>query len=367
MIDDFASKLADVITDYSTEVKSGEFVVIIGNVAATPLVEALYTTVMRRGANPSVHMVLPGTFELRLMLAEDAQLDFVDPIRTLIYEEADVILQIDSPSNTRALASSDPAKVRRFQRAMRPLVETQLRRMGDKSLRWCLMPWPSDGAAQQADMGTHAYTEFLYRACGLDREDPVQHWAGLREQQHELVSFLNEKKHMAVRGPGIDLSFSIKGRMWVNAHGKVNFPDGEIFTGPVEDSVNGTVSFNLPNLAEGREVDGVSLTFRDGRVVQARAKKGEAFLLSQLDMDEGARRLGEFAIGNNWGIDRVTGSTLLDEKMGGTIHMALGASLPDTGGANESRLHWDMVHDMKDGGEILVDGEPFYRGGRFLR
>ena len=366
MLHDFAPKLANLITGYSTQVSPGDFVVIISNTEAAPLVEALYEAVVMRGANPSVQLVLPSLSELLYKLADGEQLDFLDPIMKLVIEKADVILQIESPSNMKSLASSDPAKMARRQQANRTLLETQIRRIGDKSLRWCLMPWPTPAAAQQSDMGFYAYREFLYRACALDTDNPIAYWESIRDQQQRLVSYLADKEQMVVTGPGIDLSFSIKGRTWVSCHGTLNFPDGEFFTGPVEDSVNGTVAFNMPSITYGREVNGVALTFRDGCVVDASAQKGEAFLLSQLDLDEGARRIGEFAIGNNWGIDRVTGSTLLDEKIGGTIHMALGASLPDTNAVNESKLHWDMVHDMKEGGEIHVDGQPFYRNGKFL-
>lgn len=363
---DFASKLAEVVTEYSTAVGQGDFVVIIGSSAAAPLIEALYAAVLRRGGNPHVEVGLPGLGELRLQLASDDQLDFMDPIRKLVIEEADVILQIDAPTNTKALASADPQKMARWQRAMAPLVPIQLRRMTDRSLRWCFMPWPTGAAAQQTEMGIHAYTDFLYEACALQEEDPIAHWQSVKERQSRLVDFLQERSRVEVRGPGIELSFEYEGRKWVSAHGEANFPDGEIFTGPLETSVNGSIAFNMPTVLYGRETSGVSLTFEDGVVVKASASKGDDFLQSQLTLDEGARRMGEFAIGTNWGVDRITGSTLLDEKIGGTVHMALGASIPETGGKNESTLHWDMVHDMKEGGEIYVDGELFYREGRFV-
>jgi aminopeptidase len=226
VINDYAAKLATVITDYSTKVSDGDFVVIIGNMESIPLVEALFEAVMKRGGHPSVTLRASGISELFYTLAADDQLDFLDPIAKLVIEDADVILQIAAPTNTKSLASSDPGKMAHHQQTMKPLMETQLRRMGDNSLRWCLMPWPTEGAAQQADMGIHAYTEFLYKACGLDRDNPAQYWQTLRDQQLRLVSTLNEKEHMVVRGPGIDLSFSIKGRTWVSCHGNVNFPDG---------------------------------------------------------------------------------------------------------------------------------------------
>lgn len=365
MIPDFAAKLSRVIVEYSTRIEPDDFVVIVGSTTSVPLIEALYEAVLRRGGNPVVQVGLPGLNELRLQLAEGKQLDFLDPVMKLVVEEADVILQIDAPSNTKALADIEPGKMARWQEARAPLIPIQLERMADESLRWCLTAWPTAAAAQQSDMGIHGYRAFLHEACALDREDPVAYWVGVKERQLRLVEYLKDKTHAEVRGPGIDLSFEFGGRTWVSAHGEVNFPDGEIFTGPLESTVNGTVSFNMPSLLFGREVNGVTLSFKEGRVVEAQAQKGEDFLLSQLDLDDGARRLGEFAIGTNWGVDRVTGSTLLDEKIGGTVHMALGASLPGTGGVNESKVHWDMVHDMTDGGEIIVDGELFYRNGKF--
>ncbi|HSM56311.1 MAG TPA: aminopeptidase [Candidatus Sulfomarinibacteraceae bacterium] len=362
---DFAPKLAHVITDYSTAIKEGDFVVILGNTEAVPLIEALYEAVLRRGGNPVVQLNIPGLREMRLELAGDRQLDFMNPIQKLVVEEADVILAIEAPSNTKSLASSDPARITRWQQAIAPLMPVQLRRMGDGSLRWCLMAWPTAAAAQQTDMGLHAYTQFLFRAYALDQDDPVAHWCGVKALHERLLAFLGGKSHVEVKGPDVELTFDYGGREWVSAHGEVNFPDGEIFTGPVESSVNGYVRFNMPTIHQGREVNGVCLTFKDGKVVEASASKGEDYLLSQLELDEGARWLGEFAIGTNRGVDRVTGSTLLDEKIGGSFHMALGASLPQTKGVNESQLHWDMVHDLKDGGEIYVDGQLFNRGGEF--
>lgn len=363
---DFAQKLAKVITEYSVEVKAGDFVVIAGSVAARPLIEALYEQVLRRGGNPVVDVALPGLSEMHMELGNEQQLGFLNPIQKLVVEEADVFLSISAPINTKALATVDPAKIARAQQAAAPLFRTHLQRHADGSLRWCILPWPTEAAAQQAEMGIHAYSDFVYRACGLHHEDPVAYWQEVSEQQTRWVNYLKDKTHFEVKGPDIDLSFDFPGRTWISAHGKLNFPDGEIFTGPVEDSVNGTVRFNLPTIFGGREVDGVRLTFRDGVVVEATADKNEDYLLTQLDLDEGARRLGEFAIGTNWGVDRVTGSTLFDEKIGGTIHMALGASLPGTGGVNESQVHWDMVHSLKDDGEIYVDGELINRCGEFL-
>lgn len=366
MSKDFAAKLAQVITDYSVAMKPGDFVVIQGGVIATPMIEALFEAAVKKGANVTTQVGLPNLNEIYFRYAEGEQLDFLSPIQKLIVEEADVYLQIESPVNTRALTGSDPAKMARMQMAYKDILPVHLKRISDRSLRWCLLPWPTAAAAQQTEMGTLDYTDFLYRACGLHHDDPVAYWQSVRDMQLRLVDFLADKSHAQVSGPGIDLSFDFKGRTWVSAHGELNFPDGEIFTGPIEDSVNGTVDFNMRTIYRGREVGGVRFIYKDGLIVEASAEKGEAFLLSQLDLDEGARRMGEFAIGTNWGVDRVTGSTLLDEKIGGTIHMAIGASLPPTGAVNKSNVHWDMVHDMKAGGEIYIDGKLFYQSGKFM-
>ncbi|HKZ55184.1 MAG TPA: aminopeptidase [Anaerolineales bacterium] len=366
MYEDFAPRLAKVITEYSAPIRKGDFVVISGSIAAAPLIEALYQAVLQRGGYPLTMVYLPGLTELRLRIANNEQLAFEDPLAKLIVEKADVILDIEAPINTKALSDTDPAKLAIIQKANSPRLETHLARIADGSLRWCYMPWPTDAAAQQSELGIHAYREFVYRACGLDREDPVAYWQGFKERQLRLVEYLKDKNEARIEGPGIELSFRFQDRVWVSAHGDLNFPDGEIFTGPVEDSVEGSVAFNLRSVLYGRETAGVKLRFESGRVVEASAEKGQDFLLTQLDLDEGARRLGEVAIGTNWGVDRITGSTLFDEKIGGSLHMALGRSIPETLGVNQSQMHWDMVHDMRAGGKIWIDGVLFYDSGRFL-
>lgn len=366
MYEDFAPKLAKVITEYSVQIREGDFVVIGANTLAAPLIEALYEAVLRRGGNPTTMIGLPGLNELLMRTATDEQLKYISPLTELIYEKADVLLNIESPANTRTLAEIDPTRLAIGQQAGAHIFKRFIERIGDGSIRWCLMPWPTEAAAMQTEMGLHGYREFLYKACGLHYDDPVAYWQSVKEKQERLTKILTDKHSAVVKGPGVDLSFEFGGRLWVSAHGEVNFPDGEIFTGPIEDSVNGTVEFNMPTLYGGREIRGVRFKYVNGEIVEASAEKGQDYLFSQLDLDKGARRLGEFAIGTNFGVNRVTGSTLLDEKIGGTIHMAIGKSIPQTKGVNESKVHWDMVHDMKDGGEIWIDGELFYRAGEFV-
>lgn len=365
MLDNFAPRLAQVLTEYSIPVHPGNLVLITGSLEAEPLLLAMYEAVVKRGGYPRLEVGLPETREIFLRNAGDSQLDYVDPVTMATMEKIDVVYRIHSEMNTKALANMPPEKMSRAQKAQRPLLDLYSRRMNSGELRWNVTAWPTRALAQEAEMGLLEYSEFVYKACALDRDDPVSYWHELQEKQTKLVKWLVGKKEMKVVGPGVDLRLKIDGRTWVSCHGDNNFPDGEIFTGPVEETVNGRVEFNFPTNYGGRQINGVKLTFKDGVVTEATAAKGEDYLYTQLNLDEGARRLGEFAIGTNWGIQRFTGSTLFDEKIGGTIHMALGRSYPETGGKNISSVHWDMVHNMVEGGEIYVDGELFYKQGQF--
>jgi aminopeptidase len=366
MYDDMAIKLAKIMTEYSAPVKKGDVVVILSSEHTAPVVRALYEAVLRKGGHPlAIGSGVSGLGDLFFELADEDQLQFQDPVFRTVADEVNVLYSIWSRTNTKSMSRVDPQKLAMQQIANKPIRDRLNERERAGEYEWCILPWPALGDAQEAEMSLLAYTKFIYEACALHLDDPLSHWQAVRERQLKLVEYLDDKSEAVIKGPGIEMSLSLEGRSWVSAHGERNFPDGEIFTGPVENSVNGYVEFNMPSVYMGREVRGVRLVYKDGKIVEASAEKGEAFLLSQLDTDEGARRMGEFAIGTNTGIQEVTGSTLFDEKIGGTIHMAVGLSLPNTGGENESVVHWDMVHDMKDGGEIYVDGELFYQAGEF--
>lgn len=366
MFHDFAPRLAKVLTEYSIPIQKGDYTVIIGSTGAEPLIVALYEAVIKRGGQPTVVANLPGLEEINYRYATDEQLEFCDPITLYMLDKVDVMYQVIAPTNTKSMSGIDPARIVHRQKGRRPIVEKYLGRVNDQSLRWNITAWPTQGAAQEAEMGLLAYTEFMYKACGLDHADPVAHWQALKDRQDRLIAWLNGKSRIQVKGPDIDLSLDFSGRQWVNCWGGVNFPDGEIFTSPVENSANGHVEFNYPTMLGGREVNGVKLTFKDGVVVDVSASKNEAYLISQLDLDEGARRLGEFAVGTNLGIQQFTGEVLFDEKIGGSIHMALGEGISEAGGVNKSQVHWDMVHNMRNGGEIWIDGELFYKNGEFV-
>lgn len=366
MFEDMAPKLARIMTEYSQPVQKGDFVVVMTSIHTEPLAMAMQEAILRRGGHPFIVTSFPDLGEQYLMLADDDQLQWANPVIKKLVETVDVYYSTWAHSNNKALARIDPKRLQLNQQGNKEINDIYRERTASGEIRWCILPWPTQADAQQADMGLLAWTTFIYEACGLHLDDPLEYWLNMRDRQSRLVDYLNEKSEIHVKGLGIDLHLCIKGRKWMNSHGAKNFPDGEVFTGPVEDSVNGYVEFNFPTVYMNREVSGVRLEYRDGVVVDATAAKGEDFLLSQLDLDEDARKMGEFAIGTNDFIQEFTGSTLYDEKIGGTIHMALGLSLPGTGGTNVSQVHWDMVHNMKDGGEIYVDGELFYRAGEFM-
>jgi aminopeptidase len=283
-----------------------------------------------------------------------------------MYETCHTIVRIEASENPLALSGYPPEAQRARAKALGAVMKIQMEREGNGSLRRCTTQFPTQGYAQAAGMSLSQYQNFVFDACKLHLDDPVAAWREVEQRQQKLVDFLAGKKQLCVRGGNIDLQMSIEGRTFLNAAGKANFPDGEIYTGPVEDSVNGWVKFTYPAYYGGNEIQDVALTFENGVVTHAIAAKNESFLQQVLDTDEGARRLGEFAIGTNNDIRRFTGSILFDEKIGGTVHMALGQGYPHSGSVNTSTIHWDLICDMRDDGEILVDDELFYKDGEFL-
>lgn len=357
---------ADTIVTWSTNVQPGESVAIVGSTAAEPLLRALYRAVLRHGGHPVFVLDLPGAEADLLALGNDAQLSWVGPVERYPAAVADVRIIVESETNTRALTSVSPERQAIRSRARRDLRMTGMKRAASGEARWSLTIYPTDAFAMDAGMSTDEFTDFLYRACCLDQEDPAAAWKALSLEQARLIDWLTPRREIHLTGPDTDLRLSVAGRRWINSDGKRNFPSGEIFTGPVEDSANGHVRFTFPVMTEGREVRDIRLRFADGLVVDAAAAAGEEFLISTLDTDPGARRLGEFAFGTNRAIQRFTGTILLDEKIGGTVHMAVGAGYPDSGSTNESAVHWDMICDLRQAGEVTVDGIPFLRGGQFL-
>jgi aminopeptidase len=330
------------------------------------LANAVVEQVLRAGGQPTLQLASEETEELTLKTASEAQLAWVSPVDTLLAERVDARIVIRAPGNTRALSNVDPDRQRSQQNALRPIQQLYSQRAAEGKHRWALTVFPCPAYAQEADMSLSEYADFVYAATYADQPDPVACWHAVHVRQQRLVDWLARKTEVIIRGPFVDLQLSIAGRTFVNSDGKRNMPSGEIFTGPVETSVQGWIKSTYPALRGGREVENVELVFEQGKVIQARAGKNEAYLLSQLDSDSGARYLGELGIGTNDQIHRFTKNILFDEKIGGTIHVAIGSGYPETGSKNRSSVHWDFLCDMRKDSEILVDGELFYKDGQFL-
>ncbi len=366
MTDTRIEKLADVLINYSVAVRPGNKVWINGGPLAEPLLRAIYAQVLHAGGHPFVTLSLPGASELLFRYGSDEQLQHVPAPLMLLTETYDARITVLSSDNTKSLSNVDPARMVLQNRAYGELFKVFMRRSAAGELRWVGVLFPTSAYAQDAEMGLMEYEDFVYGACLPDMDDPVGYWRRFSAWQQRIVDWLKGKERVRVVGPETDLRLSIAGRTFVNCDGRMNMPDGEIFTGPVEDSIEGHVYFSYPAIHQDREVTGIRLWFESGRVVKATAEKNEAFLLKTLDTDAGARRVGEFAIGTNEGITRFTRQILFDEKIGGSFHMALGASYPETGGQNESAIHWDMICDLHEGGEIWVDDQLLYKNGKFV-
>jgi aminopeptidase len=363
MPDPRVTKLAKIMVHYSLALKPGQQVVIRTHPLADELTLAVYEEAIKAGAHVLVQNAVPGTDEIFFKYASDAQLDFVSPMRKLIAETFDASLNIWTEHNTRSLSGVDPKRMARFSRAGAQLSKLFMERSAKKELRWCLTVYPNQAMAQEADMSLSDYREFVYSAGLLNEPDPVASWKKVGQEQQKMVDWLHGRDQVLLKGSNVDLKMSIKDRLFIPCDGQVNFPDGEIFTGPVEDSVEGWVRFKYPAIEYGQEVTDIQLWFEKGRVVKESATKNQELLTSQLNTDAGARTLGEFGIGTNYGITRFTKNMLFDEKMGGTIHLAAGAGYPESGSKNESGIHWDMLCDMNDA-EIYVDGDLFYKDGK---
>ena len=366
MPDPRMEKWAKALVNYSVTVEPGQTVAIVGGVAAEPLLRAVYREVVKAGGFSIMMPTFSGLSADLLLYGNDAQLEYITPAERLIRETADVVINILAESNTKAFSGVDPDRQRHMRKVRQPLVQTYLERDASGALDWTITLFPTDAQAQDADMSTDDYEEFVLAACKLDRDDPVAAWKEQAAEQQRIIDWLQGKSDVRFTGPGTDVSLSVAGRVWINADGRKNFPDGEVFTGPVETSANGHVRFSYPVIEGGREISDIRLVFEDGKVTGATASKGEEYLLSTLDTDEGARRLGEFAIGTNFDIQRFTRNILFDEKIGGTVHMALGAGYPATGSTNQSGIHWDMIADLRDGGLIEVDGQPLLKDGKIV-
>ncbi len=360
MRDERLKKLARVLVDYSVEAGEGEQVLLAGAAVGEPLIKEVYARLLDVGAIPIPQIALPGMQELFFEHATEIHYEKTPPVIRSIYEGADAVISVMAPHNTRALAGVDPRKQQALGKRDKAIQDMVLERE-----RWALTLFPTQALAQESEMGLGEYEEFVFEAMALNEKAPVRYWREQAEEQGRLIERLEEAREVRIVGPGTDLTLSIEGRRFINGDGRHNMPCGEVFTGPVEDSAKGEIYFGVPGAVAGREVLGVRLSFEEGRVVKASAEKGEEFLNAMLDADEGARYLGELGIGTNYSIRRATKNILFDEKLGGTVHLAIGRSYAKTGGKNDSSVHWDLICDLREGGELYADGEIIERDGAF--
>lgn len=360
-------RLADVIVGYSTEVKPGDTVRIESyDLSSTPMMRETYAAALRAGGHPTANLVLDEDDETLLKEGNDAQVEWTPPDQHWNLEHGDVWVVFDAPTNTKSLSNVDPERISRRMKARQPLQSIYLERSAAGEFRWLICGLPTEASAQEAGMSLRQFEQVLSRAAFLDHDDPVAAWKQFGDRLEKIGSLLETKRELRIVGEDTDLTLRVDGRTWIRSKGLRNFPDGEVFTGPIESSVEGTIRFSFPAILRGRQAEDVRLRFEGGEVVEATARRGQDFLREMIGMDDGSRRVGEFAFGVNDAIGEYTGNLLLDEKIGGTVHLALGRSVPGTGGENESGLHWDIVCDLRDGGEAYADGELVYRDGGFL-
>lgn len=371
MTDSRVVNFAKILVDRCTRVQPGDRIVIEATTAAEPLIRELTIQILEKGGLPHTLISLPGMMpfsqeDLYLTYANDKQLEYMPSFLKLAYDQFEGRIRIHSATNTRALTSIDPARVQKRGKGLGPITEAQFRRGADGSFKWVTTLFPTEAYAQDAEMNFEQYSDFVFRAVHANEKNPIAYWDKVEANQRQAVDWMAGKDQVILRGPNVDLTLSVKGRKFLNACGTSNMPDGEIFTGPVENSVNGWVRFTYPAIYNSVAVEGIELTLSNGRVETAKADKNSDYLLKMLETDAGARYLGEFAIGTNFEINKFTGQILFDEKIGGSFHMAVGAGYPETGSKNKSAIHWDMICDLRKDSEILVDGDLFYKNGAFV-
>ena len=365
MKDPRVETLADILVDYSVSVKKDDLVAIKGTYAAEPLILAIYERCLARGAHPMIRASIPAAEPIYFNTAQKHQLEYVWETDRWFSENLDVNFHILSETNTRHLSKVDTSRQVLHSKARKPLMDRSMQRSAEGSYRWNVTLFPTEAYAMDAEMSLSEYEDFYYGACFVDKDDPVGEWRKLAEVHKRLIEWMDGRTEVHIEGEGTDLILDVGGRTFIPADGTANFPDGEIFTGPKEDKTRGHVSFTYPAIYGGQSVEGIRLEFEGGKVVDATADKNEGFLVKTLDTDPGARILGELGIGTNYGVSDFSGEILLDEKIGGTVHLAVGASYPETGGTNESAVHWDMVCDLRKGGRISVDGDVLMEDGKF--
>ena len=360
-------KYANLLVNYCLAVEKGNQVYINASYLAEPLLIEVAKATYIAGGIPHFNIELNGLGDVILEYGQVHQLTAVNPLKKLAFEQFDCYLNIRAPftrgDGEKALV--DEEKYKLYQQSQAVLNKIYFERIGNGSMRRCLCQYPTQAGADDARMTMEGYEHFVYQSCYLYDEDPVAKWLEVRAKQQVYVDRLNVADVVQYKGPNIDMTFSVKGRKWMNSDGRANMPSGEVFSAPVEESVKGWAYFSYPTIYMGQDVEGVRLEVTDGLITKWSAEKGQEVLDKVFTID-GARHWGEVAVGTNMNIQRTSRNILFDEKIGGSIHMAVGQSYKQCGGKNESAVHWDMITDMKAGGEIIADGEVIYRNGAFV-
>jgi aminopeptidase len=355
---------AKLLVEYAIYLQPGEKIFVNTTTLAEPLLIELHKEIIKAGAHPDYSITFPGMEKNFLENASDKQLSWVSPVKKFSMETYDAYLGIGAPFPTESLDHIDKEKRKKVKQAQNEIFDIYFKRLG-VDLKRTSCQWPTQANADLAEMSLEEYQEFVFNAMHLYDKDPKQAWLELSDFQQKIVDHLNQCEEVHYVGPNCDIKFNVKDRIWQNSDGKNNMPSGEVFTSPVEDSVNGWIKFSLPGYYMQTEVEGVELQVKDGYVTEWKATKGKDFL-DEIFAMEGARYFGEVAIGTNKNIQRITKNILFDEKIGGTVHMAIGQSYLNCGGKNQSAVHWDMITDMTDGGKIFADDELIYENGSFL-
>ena len=353
MQDSRIKETARILVDYSNEVKKGDKIIIDASYEAAPLVREIYKLCIQKGAYPKVNIGIPGLTKIYYDHASKEQLDHFPEFALQEAKYGNVFFSIGAPSNTRELTNVDPKKIASRSKVTNPISEEILKK------RWVLFYYPTNAQAQEAEMSLEEFEDFVYSAT-------IQDWEKISKEEDKLKKILDKSKEVQIIGKNTDIKFSIDGREAIKGDGKNNMPCGEVFIAPIEKSTQGYIEYSFPAIKAGREVDGIKLKFKDGKVIEASAVKGEKYLKECLEMDGGAKYLGEFGIGFNLNIQKFVKNILFDEKISGSIHLALGRAYKEGGGTNESALHWDMIKDLRQEGKIIVDGKIIQEKGKFL-
>jgi len=353
MTDPRAKKAAQILVDHSAKLKKGDYVQIITDPEAKELALEVYKLALQRGAYPKIVVSLPGQSYIYYKYASKEQLSKFPEISYYEIKKTDAVIYIGAPNNTKELTNVDPKKISIRQRVCKKISDYRV-----NNTKWILYEYPTEALAQDAEMSLEEFTDFAYNATNVD-------WKKESKKQDKLKKILDKGKSVRIIGKNTDISFSIAGKKAIKCDGDHNMPDGEVFTEPVKHSINGYITYDFPAIHGGREVDGIRLEFKDGKVVKATATKNEEFLKQMLETDSGSRYVGEFGVGVNYNIKKFIKNTLFDEKIGGTIHLALGNAYQETGGENSSAIHWDMIKDLRKGGKLYIDGKLVQENGKF--